>query len=224
MEGYQPDLAYIHNVGFGAFAERSAPGLLQILADAGITSGLVVDLGCGSGIWAKKLLDAGYEVLGVDQSAALLRLARKNAPGGKFIHKSFLDVDFPPCAAVTALGEVFNYLFDPNHGKKPLAEMFRRVYDALRPGGVFIFDVAEPGRGQGVPRSWFEGDDWAVLTESQEDGQQLTRNIISFRRQGKLYRRQEEIHRLQLYDGRELALELRQLGFRAKLVRGYGAY
>ena len=68
-EGYQEDLAYIHDVGFGGFALKSAPGLLEILRRHGVTEGLIVDLGCGSGLWSCELASAGYTVLGVDQSA-----------------------------------------------------------------------------------------------------------------------------------------------------------
>jgi hypothetical protein len=43
-----------------------------------------------------------------------------------------------------------------------------------------------------------------------------------FRQVGRLYRRMEETHRLQLYEGAELANELRRLGFKVRLRRGYG--
>ena len=55
---YQQDLAYIHDVGYGDFARNSAPQLLELLAQAGVDEGLVVDLGCGSGIWAAALSKA----------------------------------------------------------------------------------------------------------------------------------------------------------------------
>ena len=44
LAGYQEDLGYIHDVGFGAFSSESAPGLLEILHQKGINKGLVVDL------------------------------------------------------------------------------------------------------------------------------------------------------------------------------------
>jgi SAM-dependent methyltransferase len=69
---YGEDLAYIHDVGFGSFAREAAPGLLSILRKAGIRSGRVIDLGCGSGIWAAALCGAGYDVVGVDISADML--------------------------------------------------------------------------------------------------------------------------------------------------------
>jgi hypothetical protein len=60
---YGPDLTYVHHTGFGTFAEEAAPGLVELFHNAGIYSGLVVDLACGSGIWPAHLLRAGYSVV-----------------------------------------------------------------------------------------------------------------------------------------------------------------
>ena len=98
---YSSDLAYIHDVGFGDFARSAAQGLLSLLRRSGIRDGLVVDLGCGSGIWARELLRAGYQVLGVDISPAMTALARKNASGAKFVTGSFLDVKLPTCTCAS---------------------------------------------------------------------------------------------------------------------------
>jgi SAM-dependent methyltransferase len=224
--GYREDLAYIHDVGYGHFARSAAPGLLEMLRQTGAVSGLVVDLGCGSGIWARELCDAGYDVLGVDQSAAMIAMARKRVPKGTFRQGSFLTAKFPPCVAVTALGECFNYLFDRRNTKRNLLGLFRRVYDALLSGGIFIFDVAGPGRvaGPGSQRHHREGKDWVVFVAAEEDRQRmlLTRSITSFRRIGKLYRRQEELHRLRLYTPSEIVGPLRHCGFRVRSLHGYG--
>ncbi|MCG8607729.1 methyltransferase domain-containing protein, partial [bacterium] len=83
-EAYRESLAYIHDVGFGSFARSSAPWLWNLLRQYQITSGLVIDLGCGSGIWAAELLKAGYDVLGVDISPAMIALAKKRAPEASF--------------------------------------------------------------------------------------------------------------------------------------------
>lgn len=58
-EWYKEDLAFIHDAGFGEFARRSAPGLLDLLKLNGVESGLVIDLGCRSGIWAEILTMSG---------------------------------------------------------------------------------------------------------------------------------------------------------------------
>src|SRR5262245_4301991 len=92
---YDQDLAYIHDVGFAGFANGSAPGLLGILRAAGIGDGLVVDLGCGSGIWARHLTDAGYDVIGVDISKAMIKFARRRAPRAEFHIESFVRFELP---------------------------------------------------------------------------------------------------------------------------------
>jgi SAM-dependent methyltransferase len=168
---YGEDLAYIHDVGHAGFALRSAPGILEILRENGIPDGIVVDLGCGSGLWARELLRAGYGVFGIDISGALVEIAREKAPGAEFRVGSPFEAPTPPCDAVTAVGEVLNYLFDPENEERGLEGVFGRVYGALRPGGVFVFDVLGPGQ---VPpgttaRGWRVGEDWAVLSEREED-------------------------------------------------------
>jgi len=143
---YREDLAYIHDVGHAGFALESAPGILEILRQGGLREGLVVDLGCGSGLWARELVDAGYRVLGIDISEAMIEIARRRVPEAEFRVGSLFEADIPPCVAVTSLGKVLNYLFDPNNDGQRLLGPFRRVYSALAPGGVFVFDVAEPGQ------------------------------------------------------------------------------
>lgn len=53
----------------------------------------VLDLGCGSGLpTCKQLLDAGIEVVGVDESAEMLALAEEQAPGGQYLHRDLRDI------------------------------------------------------------------------------------------------------------------------------------
>jgi hypothetical protein len=98
-----------------------------------------------------------------------------------------------------------------------LDSLFHRIYCALSPSGVFIFDVVVPGQvppGEAV-KSFTKGQDWIVLVEKQEDldRQILTRRIITLRQAGDLYRRTEEIHRQRLFDATALADALSQAGF-----------
>jgi SAM-dependent methyltransferase len=228
MKAYAQDLAYIHDTGFTGFARKAAPGLLRILRQSGIRGGLVVDAGCGSGVWARDLSERGYGVLGIDISDSMIWLARRQAPDAKFRTGSFLEIQLPPCDAVTAIGECVNYAFDRKSGKRALARFFRRVHHALRPGGIFIFDIVEPGQvlGSTPQRRFLEGPDWAILLEVREDRKRkiLTRRIVSFRQVGKLFRRSEEMHRLHLYSGSELLVELDRAGFQAQSFNGYGRF
>ncbi|HEX2739930.1 MAG TPA: methyltransferase domain-containing protein, partial [Rubrobacter sp.] len=203
-----------------------APGILEILARNGIRDGLVVDLGCGSGQWARELVDAGYRVLGIDISEDMIELSRRRVPEAEFRVGSLFDADIPPCGAVTAISEVLNYLFDEEAGG--LRPLFGRVFEALAPGGVFVFDVLGPGQvPPGTTAKGFRvGEDWAVLSEREEDSGRgtMTRRIVSFRKVGEHYRRDDEVHRVRLYDPSELSAELGEAGFRVNTVRAYGDY
>jgi SAM-dependent methyltransferase len=226
--GYQDDLAYIHDSGFGDFAREAAPSLLAILRRNGIRNGLVVDLGCGSGIWGGILLDQGYEVLGIDISSAMIRLARRRAPGAKFLVASLFDVPLPFCRAVTVVSEALNYTFDRRNESALIARFFRRVFAALEPGGVLLLDFAEPGqvaRGA-VRQSFWDAEDWAVLLEARENHARrtLTREITSFRRSGKLFRRRDETHELRLYEAKAITAELERIGFAVTAHKAWGRW
>jgi SAM-dependent methyltransferase len=227
-EWYKEDLAYIHDVGHADYALKSAPGIIEIFKRNGTNDGLVVDLGCGSGLWAAELIKSGYKVLGIDISEAMIRIAKRRAPQAEFRVESLFNADIPRCNAVTSISECFNYLFDPENKRQPLTKIFRRVYNALTPGGLFIFDIAEPGQLlKGDSGKVFkEGKDWIVLVEKHEDRKQnlFTRRIVSLRQAGKHYRRSDETHIQRLYRSVDIARELRQTGFRVRIVRSYGDY
>lgn len=226
MKGYGRDLSHIHDIGFGAFSLAAAPALLELMHRQGLKRGRVVDLGCGTGQWAAELARAGYDVVGVDVSAAMIAIARQRAPAATFVRSSFLDVVLPGCVAVTALGESLGYLLDERNGRRSLAALFRRVHAALCSQGLFIFDLLEPGGlpGDGPVESFREGSGWAVLVRSEEDARRgiLTRRIVSFRQVGQMYRRREEIHRVALHPRAWVLDRLRRSGFQARVVHGYG--
>src|SRR5215203_1873599 len=225
---YGEDVAYIHDVGHADFALESAPGIMEVLDRSGIEGGLVVDLGCGTGLLARELIDAGYRVLGIDISAEMIGIARSRAPEAEFRVGSLFEVEIPRCGAVTAVSEVLNYLFDAENENLGLGRLFRRVHEALVPGGVFVFDVLCPGQ---VPpgartKGFSVGEDWAVLSELEEDAERGTmeRRIVSFRKVGEYYRRDAEVHRVRLYNPAELSTELQRTGFRVRILRSYGDF
>ena len=225
---YAADLAYIHDTGFSSYALGAAPGIRGLLKAAGIRSGHAVDLGCGSGRLAADLLRHGYRVTGVDQSAAILKLARQHAPDAQLVRASLLACAVPACDAVTSIGECINYLADPANSRARLRKLFRRIHAALRPGGLFVFDFAEPARvpAQQPAKNWVSGDGWAVLVSTTGDAARarLERRIVSFRQIGARYRRSEEVHRLNLYRATDLAADLAALGFAAQILTSYGEF
>jgi SAM-dependent methyltransferase len=227
VSGYRGDLAYIHDVGYGHVARDAAARLIRELTGAGLLAGTVVDVGCGSGILAQALTGAGYDVVGIDSSEAMVALARARVPGAEFRVGSFAATPLPASVAVAAVGEVLCYAFDPANDERGRADWFGRAYDALQPGGVLLFDQAGPGRlpPQGARRTFTTGPDWAVLVETsyEEATAILVRTIVTFRRVGTLYRRDEEVHRLVLVEPAATLASLRSIGFEAEIIQAYGS-
>lgn len=107
------------------------------------------------------------------------------------------------------------------------AAMLGRIYAALCPGGLLLFDMAGPSRApsRNPQRTYAEGSDWAVLIQTETDDAKriLTRRITTFREKGELYRRDCETHQLQLVDPFEIVRSLQSIGFSVQILDCYGA-
>lgn len=223
---YREDLSWIHDLGFGDLARNAAELLLQTLAADGVGEGLVVDLGCGTGILAEAVAAAGYDVLGIDLSPVMIEMAARRVPVGRFRCESLLTAELPPSIAVAAVGECFNYRFDETNSRAQLRALFGRIHDALVPGGLLLFDAAGPGRvpGDEPVKTHVDGGDWALLMDAEENRKtrRLTRCITSFRRVGAHYRRDDECHELDLLPAEELLADLAAAGFATQALDHYG--
>lgn len=224
---YGAEQAGLHHREFGRLAGRAADLLTRELVASGLASGTVVDLGCGSGILARRMAEAGYEVLGVDVSVAMLEIARQEAPAAHFVRGSLLDAELPASTvAVTATGEALNYAVDPRAGDAAFAALVSRVAATLPPGGIVLFDVSVHGR-SGPNRVRVQFHDlpgWSVGVRETEDDDTLTREIATFRRlEDGRYDRTDERHVLRLYDPARLRETLEEAGFEAEVRAGYAA-
>ena len=225
---YDRDLALIHDSGFGDYPTKSAPAILKMLAKVVTPGELVVELGCGSGLICRRLVKAGYGAYGLDISPAMIQIARRKAPGARFAVGSAYDAKIPKCAAVISVGECLNYISGGGNHRRDLMALFSRVHRSLKPGGLFIFDLATPGQvPPGLAVTVFaEGPDWFILAAKQENPKSgvLTRRIITFVKTGAAYRRSEEIHLQALYPSTETAEQLRRIGFSVRTSRKYGEF
>jgi SAM-dependent methyltransferase len=220
---YESNLALIHNAGFGALARGAGRVVVDRLRQSAEPESTLIDLGCGSGILAEQVSAAGYRVVGVDLSSHLLTLARQRAPQARFVLGSMYEVELPPAAAVTMIGECINYLVDGRPDVEDLSALFHRVHAALQPGGFVLFDAAAPGRVSDGPQKTFtQMSEWSVLIESRETGHgQLAREITTFRRVGDLYRREDETHTLRLWAPHLVEGLLTEAGFEVERFDRY---
>jgi SAM-dependent methyltransferase len=217
---YGADLAAVHHESFGDVARAAAETLVRRLGDR---RGLVVDLGCGSGILAELLLRRGFDVLGVDVSEEMLAIAGRQAPGARFVRASLWEVELPACVAVVAIGETVGYAAASAARPPQLDALLARAHDALEPGGVLLFDVTTSGRAgvDGHRQVFHDRDGWSLFMRADEHGDRETRRIVLFRRHGDAYRRSDEEHVVQLFDPRAVESAMASAGFSPQRLGGY---
>ena len=221
---YQRDLAYIHAAAFGGFALGAAAEIVRRLRSAAVQIRRVVDVGCGAGALTKVLIEAGFNVIGIDTSDELLEVARMNAPTAHFVLGSVYEMPVGACDAVVALGESLTYHSKNTDADNRVNRFFQNIAEVLPPGGILIFDVIGLGEPSLAGRTWNSGEDWAVLVQTTEDQTErtLVRNIETFRRVGHSYRRSHEVHEVRLFDVRRLCDQLACCGFATETAQCYG--
>jgi ubiquinone/menaquinone biosynthesis C-methylase UbiE len=98
-------------------------------------NGKVLDVGCGAGVpVAKFLVEAGFEVVGIDFSEKMLKLARKNVPQATFIRKNMTKMDFAD-NSFDGLTAFYSIIHVPREKHSPLFKSFNRI---LRPYGIML--------------------------------------------------------------------------------------
>jgi SAM-dependent methyltransferase len=211
------DLVFIHDAGFHSYALDSTPAILRLIQSANPERGLVIDLGSGTGRFAGEAVRVGYACLGIDQSRAMNTFARKAVPAARFRTESMFSAKLPTCTAVVSIGECLNYR-DAGSNRRSLKTLFRAIYAALRPGGVFIFDIATPARApKSQPRIHrTDAEDWNVISVTTRRTYGLRRRVVYFKRHGEHYRRGEEVHDQNLYPAAAILAALRTVGFKAR--------
>ncbi|MBR5113644.1 MAG: class I SAM-dependent methyltransferase [Clostridia bacterium] len=112
----------------------------KLLSENGAASGILLDLGCGTGEMSLLMDSFGYEVIGVDSSVEMLNIARNKTAGRDILllnqPMEELDLYGTVDCAISAL-DCINHL----DGKETVKESFSKVSLFMNPGGVFVFDV-----------------------------------------------------------------------------------
>ena len=197
----------------------------DILEQEGLHPRTAVDLACGTGTVSLLLARQGLDVTGVDLSEEMLTMAQQKVEGlenpPRFVRQSLQQLSLPRGVdlAVCALDSL-DYITDP----QDCAEAIRRVYRALNPGGIFIFDVNTPEKLRAMDGQVFLDEDEDVYCVWRGEFDEQT-NICSygmdlFQRQGRLWRRSFEEHREYAYSAEQLTGFLKAAGFTG--IRVYG--
>ena len=186
---------------------------------------LVVDLGCGTGTLTEMLYEAGYDMIGIDNSDAMLAKAmeKREQTGSEIL---YLQQDMRELSLYSTVGTVVsacdcvNYVLE----KDELLEVFSLVNNYLYPGGIFIFDFNTAYKYREVI-----GD--SVIAENREDCSFIWENYYDeesrineydltmfLRREGELFERVTETHLQRGYEPSEIRELLEKAGLEVVLM------
>ena len=167
----------------------------EILKKEGLNPRTCVDLACGTGSVTAILVEKGLQVTGVDLSEEMLTVASQKTSGAWFICQPLQELKLPRAVdmAVCALDSL-DYITDP----KDCEEAIRRIYKALNPGGIFIFDVNTPEKLRAMDGQVFLDEDDDVYCvwrgEFDEETNICSYGMDLFQREGDVWHRSFEEH------------------------------
>ena len=197
----------------------------RILHQEKLTPRTAADLACGTGSVTYALCDRGLDVVGVDMSEDMLAVASQKAQGREnapfFVQQRLEQLHLPRGVdlAVSALDSI-DYILSP----EDCQEAFCRVFRALNPGGIFIFDVNTPEKLRSMDGQVFLDEDDDVYCvwrgEFNEQTNICTYAMDLFQRRGQMWDRSFEEHREYAYSREQLVSFLKKAGFNG--IRVYG--
>jgi SAM-dependent methyltransferase len=221
---YRADLSLIHDRGFGFHADMCAPGLLGRLEPVLALDGLVLEIGCGTGMLTRHLVAAGHRVLATDASPAMLEVARQALPGTEFARLALPDDPVPPADAIIGTGHALSYLDAVNDVHRALIALAT----ALRPGGVLALDLCDLRWGEArrdAADQVRSGEGWLLVSRfSVPKPDRFVRDMTTFvRREDGLWRRDDEHHENVLLDTATLPALLQAHGLTAEVRPSFGS-
>jgi ubiquinone/menaquinone biosynthesis C-methylase UbiE len=97
----------------------------------------ILDVGCGAGPFAKLLVQAGFDVVGVDFSASMLGMSRKNVPEAALIKGDLTELGFRD-SSFDGLVALYSIIHIPREMHASLYRSFHRI---LKPDGMLLFCI-----------------------------------------------------------------------------------
>ena len=215
---------FMDNVNYRVWADY----IIETLAQDGIRDGLVLELGCGTGTVTEMLADAGYDMIGIDNSEEMLAEAmEKRAESGHDILYLLQDMQdfelYGTVRAVISVCDSMNYLTD----EEDLEYLFALVNNYLDPSGIFIFDMnteykythllADGTFAENREESSFI---WENFYDEEERINEY--DLTLFIKEGELFRKFEETHYQRCYSLDEVKEAAKEAGM--DFVAAYDAF
>ncbi len=180
------------------FSRQAFRCVIAVCQEHGVSRGRHLDLGCGTGTLAILMAKAGWEVVGLDASEAMLAQAKQKAlDAGQAVE--FVQQDMRDLRVAGSVNLVTSFYDTLNHllFAEDLEATFRGVARALLPGGLFVFDVnteATFRRVWGGVTHFIETPRASTVYQTSYDEEtRLAKGLVTgFLRRGDLYEKFEE--------------------------------
>ncbi len=225
---FNEQIALIQDRYFCKLAEPAALHIIDLLQKQFANNAFVIDICCGSGKVIHHLNDKGFDVLGIDISENLLKLARRKNPGVKFICANVNDVLLPSCQCVISTDIALNYITDIGNVELVLSTLFEKIYHTLENQGLFIFDLLIIDEQAIVQNQviYKDNPDWSLVIERTENifTHEIQRQITLFSRINEVYIKESRIDKTISYDKQIIIKLLEQVGFKVEIFTHYGEY
>ncbi|MAE10429.1 MAG: class I SAM-dependent methyltransferase [Dehalococcoidales bacterium] len=173
----------------------------------------ILDLCCGTGQLVRVLAGQGYQVTGLDGSAEMLRFARENAPDSEFIMADARTFEQPDTyQAVISTFDSLNHILELGE----LKSVFDNVRAALRPSGLFLFDLNMEA---GFKTDWnydfniVEDDHVCVIRSSYHPRERRAKFEATIFSEGNVWQRSDFTLTQRCYSEPEVVETLKQAGF-----------
>lgn len=129
--------AFMDNIPYTAWTEY----IVNLLKEYNITSGLMLELGCGTGELTNRLSKKGFDLIGVDNSIDMLNIAREKSFAENqdvlYLLQDMREFElYGTVGSVISVCDSLNYITEPEE----LVTVFQLVNNYLDPNGIFIFD------------------------------------------------------------------------------------
>lgn len=207
--------AWFYNLYWGPEFSSPALAIYNALLFPHLPPGShVLDLCCGTGQIAAGLAERGYQVTGLDGSAAMLRFARENAPEAEFIQADARTFTLPQhFQAVISAFDSLNHVMELNE----LTTVFRNVYNVLaNEEGMFLFDlnIEDESELAGQSIDMVEDDHACIVRGSYNQLQKLKRyDVTMFQLEDGEWQRSDLTLYQRYYDNLDVLGALADAGF-----------
>lgn len=184
-----------------------------------------LDVGCGGGFFTRAFVKEGYQMTGLDISAAMLDFAQeqsfKSGLRAEYIWGDISKLKLPKrYHFATAINDCVNYI-----PKSKLKAAFKNVAAALQKGGVFLFDISSRRKFTYKIANTVSADDREDITYlcfNAVEGDEVTMDVTLFEKQEDgSFIRKDERHVQYIYDEEEIVQTLESAGFTLVKVEGH---